>query len=343
MEIRLLAMERDGPPDGGSIRRWALIALTALVPLAAWSPQTAQAQTCSCAGTPLTAAQGTGAGAGQWLIGVTAEHHEISRVFTGSTRVGDETARWTRTLLFEIHYGLSDRVNLSATWAYAGKERATGVGTSVSGTTLRTDGPGDALFMVRYTLLKPHLFNRFHLAAGVGAKAPVGRSSLSVGGHPLNADMQPGTGSWDGLLTLDGGISFPRIGADLVLSTSYRRAGTNERFDAQDQYRFGHDTAAAAGAAFRLSGDRIGAAVMLQFRHATHDRRNEAEVFNTGGRWLYLNPSVQAGLGGRLAVRSSGRMPLTQHLNGTQPSTSFSASLSLFLTLGSQENEITTF
>lgn len=312
-----------------------------LVILSTWSTATL-GQTCSCAGTPLISAQSSGAGkAGHLVIGLTYEHHEISKVFAGTSRVGEETERATKTTLLEIHYGITDRLSVSSTINFARKDRTTGTNGSVSRSSLKTNGIGDALFLVRYTLLKQGLWRRNLLSIGVGAKAPTGSSSLKRDGHPLNADMQPGTGAWDGIIVAYWSYSLlPRSKTAVFASANYRFSGTNERFNASDRYRFGSGASFSLGAGNSV-GTRTSYSLALLFRSTGQDERNEAKIFNTGGRWLSVAPSLQFSLGGQTDLRLSGRYPVAQWLRGTQPSTSYSAAVSLFYNFGQTRNVFT--
>lgn len=306
-------------------------------------PGVTQAQTCSCAGAPLISAQSAGAKqAGQLVIGLTFEHHEISRVFAGTDRVGEETERYTRSTLLEAHYGVTDRLGLSGTLGFTQKDRTTGTDGSSAGSTVRTNGIGDALVMGSYTVLKQDLFHRHHLSVSAGLKAPLGSSSLSQNGHPLNADMQPGTGSWDGLFSAFYSMSLlPASTAAVFAAAAYRHSGTNERFNAQDRYRFGNETTVSAGAGKSIWTDWAWS-VSMMYRTTRQDQRNDADIFNTGGRWLYVLPSLQWSAGRAFDVRVFGRYPVAQWLRGTQPSTSFAAGISLFYSIGQKDNGFST-
>ena len=299
-------------------------------------------QTCSCAGAPLLSAQFVGAGkAGQLVIGLTYEHHEISRVFAGSQRVGEETERSTRSTLLEIHYGVTDRFSISSTINFAQKDRTTGTDGSNVGSSLSTSGIGDALFLVSYTILKQSLFKPHLLLVSVGAKAPLGSSSLERDGHPLNADMQPGTGSWDGVVLVYWSYSaLPRWKTTLFASADYRFSGVNERFNEADRYRFGNGLSFSAGAG-KSVGTKFSYAFALLYRTTTQDERNKADIFNTGGRWLSIAPSFQYSLSAQTDVRLAGRYPIAQSVHGTQPSTSFAIAVSFFYKFGKTKTGFT--
>jgi hypothetical protein len=296
---------------------------------------TATGQTCSCAGAPLLGAQGGGAAAaGQWVFGLTYEHHDISSVFTGSTSLPDGTvSRLTRSFLLEASYGLTDRLSVAATFTYVMKDRVTGLASVVEPSRVRTNGIGDGIVLLRYAIRQPSLWNRYGLSAGLGGKMPIGASSQSHRGFQLNADMQPGTGAWDGVIWGETSVSFlPLSTASASVSSSYRHTGTNSRFTEDDRYRFGNEFIATLTVADALA-EWLAIQPAVRFRSTSSDRLNGISMPNTGGRWLEVITAADVGLADGLIVRFSGRVPVYQHLSGTQPTTTYALSASVFINL----------
>ena len=298
-------------------------------------------QTCSCAGAPLLGAQSSGAsGQGNLLIGFTHEFNQITNLYTGSQRITNDSAeRNTQSSLLEINYGLTDRLSLTGTFSYVRKERTSGL-TSPSGTqTSSTSGIGDVMVLVRYTLLPQTLWNRYHIAVGAGGKAPLGSTSVfNTNGLRFNADMQPGTGAWDGVLWSNLGVSFlPHSTGSLSLSTSYRRTGTNERFTEGDDYRFGNEFISILGFSNSIT-DKIAYTLNFRYRSTSSDFRNDSKQPNTGGYWFTFIPDLHVSISERTSMKFSGQLPIHQQLNGLQPSTTYALSASFFINLNSSEN-----
>lgn len=302
---------------------------------------TLRAQTCSCAGAPLLSSQGAGAySAGNLLLGVTYEYHDISALYNKSNALtNNEVSRVTQSTLLEAHYGISDRVSLSGTFTYVHKNRTTGLHNPDNVTELTTGGIGDGLFLLKYVMMQQTLWNPVHIGIGAGTKAPLGSSSLENEGIALNADMQPGTGAWDGVLWSEISVSLlPYTTANLFWQNSYRRTGTNERFGAGDNYRFGNELVSTLSVADRIV-ERLSYMIQLRFRSTASDQRNGNNLPNTGGKWLSVAPALTFGITDRVSARLSGRMPVYQYLNGTQPTTSWAVSGSLFFNFNSSEQE----
>lgn len=290
----------------------------------------AAAQTCSCAGAPLLSSQSMGTTAkGNLVAGFTIENNVIDHLFTGSDRINDTNQeRNTVTGLLELNYGITERLSVSTTITFIRKNRTTGLQTPGLASTLSASGLGDGLMLLKFDVIEPSLWSPWSLAVGGGTKIPFGSTSFTRNGLSLNADMQPGTGAWDGVGWLFASRTFRSTNLTLYSNTSYRRTGTNERFTETDDYRFGNELVSALG----LSGplfNRFSFNLNVKYRSVSSDRRNDETLPNTGGKWLSVRPSVAYGLSDRLSLQVAAERPLFQTLNGTQPTTAHVVSASL--------------
>ncbi|MDZ7771749.1 MAG: hypothetical protein U5K31_03270 [Balneolaceae bacterium] len=231
-------------------------------------PAPAEAQTCSCAGAPLISSQSISTtSSGNLLVGLTYQYNDISLLYSENSRLKNNSVRrHTRSTLLEFSYGLTRRITLTGTASLVQKYRETGLGTPGPNPTLTTRGIGDGLLMLKYVLHQNTIREQYQLAAGIGIKAPVGRHSLRDGRLPLNADMQPGTGAWDGVLWSYFSKSFaPATTLNVFWFNTYRRTGTAERFGKGDRYKFGNEWVSTAGITDKLAGD-LSYVFMLRYR-----------------------------------------------------------------------------
>lgn len=299
------------------------------------------AQTCSCAGAPLLGAQSAGAsGHGNFVAGVTYEFNQITSLFSGSDEITNDSAdRNTQSVLMELNYGITDRLSATGTFSYVRKERSSGLSTVGGTQTSTTGGIGDGLLLMRYTLLPQSLWNRYHIAVGGGVKAPLGSTTINnPNGRRFNADMQPGTGAWDGVFWSNIGVSFlPRSTMNLSLTTSYRLTGNNERFVEGDDYQFGNEFLSFLGLSDSVT-ERISYKLNVRYRSTSSDQRNSITQPNTGGKWVSLIPDLYITTSDQTFVKLSGQIPLYQELNGLQPSTTYALSASIFLNFNSSQN-----
>lgn len=86
-------------------------------------------------------------------------------------------------------------------------------------------GIGDFELMARGLIFRDRSFSPRHLVGVLaGIKTPTGPRRTDSSGYPASSDMQPGSGSWDGLF----GAQYSYFGESvaLLLSASYRLSGT---------------------------------------------------------------------------------------------------------------------
>lgn len=307
----------------------------------AFTAGTALGQTCSCGGAPLISSQTSGAtGAGNLLAGFTYEYHDISSLYSGTSELRDNTVeRNTKSALLELHYGITDRLSVSGTFTWVAKSRTTGLQLPGGRQTLQTSGIGDGLMILKYTVLQQSVWLPAHLSVGGGTKAPIGSFSLANDGFLLNADMQPGTGSWDAVLWSYAATSF-RAGStfNMFWQTSYRHTGTGERFGEDDLYQFGNELVSSLGVSGQIAGN-LSYMMQLRYRSTSTDRLNDSLMPNTGGKWVSVVPALNYAISDLVTLRLSGRAPVYQHLSGTQPTTSYALSGSLFLNFNKSDGE----
>lgn len=296
-------------------------------------PSAIYSQTCGCAGAPLLSSQSISSAAkGNLLLGVTHEFNNIDDLVQGTDELNNRSVRRsTQSTLFEIHYGISDRLTASGTFTYINKRRETGIQNSGSSNVVNTNGLGDGLVMLKYVLHKNTIQSQYQLAVGGGAKVPFGSFSHTNNGLQLNADMQPGTGAFDGVFWSYFSKTFaPHTTLNLFWTNSLRLTGEADRFsNTNDSYRFGNEFVSTLGAGNKLFGD-LSYVLQAQYREVGENERNGEDLPNTGGKWVDLVPALSYGLTDKVSLRISGQIPIYRNLEGTQSTTTYSLSGSIF-------------
>ncbi|MDZ7691928.1 MAG: transporter [Balneolaceae bacterium] len=241
--------------------------------------------------------------------------------------------RNTQSTLLELNYGITNRLTLSATTTFVRKERIS-LRESSNNNELTTQGIGDGLVLLKYVLHQNTMREQYQVAVGGGGKIPFGNSSLTQNGIALNMDMQPGTGAWDGVLWSYFSKTFaPATTMNFFVFNTYRVTGANERFGNNDRYKFGNEWVVNAGVTDTFLPD-LSYIGIINYRSTSSDQRNGQALPNTGGTWINLQPALQYQISQGLSVKLSGQIPVYQHLNGTQPTTAYTASFSLFYNFG---------
>ena len=286
----------------------------------AWSVAS-NAATCSCAGVPLLGSmEASSPDSKVWVFNSSYEYHDIDDLVSGSDDVPDETgrARETQSLIVEGSYGIAEKWSVSTLISTVEHTRSIGTDTTTG------RGLGDAIVMLRYSPRKIGLTNRVGLSFGAGAQIPLGDDD-QVDFVTLSEDMQPSTGAWGTVFWGHASRSFSQSAKAQIFSTlTYSRAFENDR-----DYHFGDAWTLAGGASYQTDTP-WGFSAQLNYRNSQRDERDGGEIPNTGGEWLYLEPSVQYHITENLAARLAGRIPVWRDLNDTlQFTTSYAVTASM--------------
>lgn len=167
---------------------------------------------------------------------------------------------------------------------------------------------GDPLVMVRYELLNnaarcvDSSAVRHRLTVGGGAKLPLGRHDLAQFGETLDHDLQPGTGTWDALFSVEYQMRGPRWG--MAVGGMGRINGTTD-----EGHRFGNGGSGTAEVfrVLHLGALRWFPSLGGYGEYAAQDRTGGTADAGTGGSVLFSH------LGSRLWWRSFGLSLAWQH------------------------------
>jgi hypothetical protein len=196
------------------------------------------------------------------------------------------------------------------------------------------DGLGDVTLFGQYRVLEHP--DGHHLSLLAGLKTPTGRTSVrSRQDLRLETELQPGSGSWDGLL----GVAYTRLLGRVSLDGSvlYTIAGEGAQetdlgdtfaFDAAVTYRVrGESPPAAAGHDHHDHGhgSRLAWDLILELNGEWRDREDvgDRRMPNSGGTVLYLSPGLRCTVAGRVGIGLSVGVPVATDLHGDQVDPSY--------------------
>lgn len=154
-------------------------------------------------------------------------------------------------------------------------------------------GVGDAFAMLRYQLVntkcdteEPPFVHR--LLIGAGVKAPLGRSDLRVDNELVSPDVQLGTGSWDGLASLEYSVRHGRTGGGLSALARFNDANAAG-------YRLGHGLSTTAEVFHRIGNDTISFAPAFggYVERMGRDRTEAVPDHGTGGTTVFSHTGVR--------------------------------------------------
>jgi len=291
-------------------------------------------QACCTAGTPLMSTLDASAvPADTWNVSFSYDYNKINAVISGSKEIKGFRSRLSQSFLSEISYGLNSRISLTALFSYVMQSRQLSKANSFgSFQKVTSRGIGDAVLLAKYNIFPLTILDQQQLSAGLGVKTPSGRSSLKNNGTLLSADMQPGSGSWDGILWLyyfKGFLPITRF--HFFANSSYKFNGANDQFNIGSTvigYKFGNEVILSAGTSYSTES-LFNFSLITRYRYSRADKLGSLITANTGGHWLYLNPGINVNFDA-VSFRINGRIPVYRRLTGIQLTTSYSASASVF-------------
>lgn len=226
-----------------------------------------------------------------------------------------EISTRTTKLLLNLAYGITSRVSVFGELpllADKNHEHVDDVGTPDEHFT-NTDGTrgfGDVAVGARYVLLAKA---RDLLVGSASVKLPTGAYKLLDSEGAINEPtIQPGTGSYDGLLTLYyARHRFPSP-LEWFVSGSARINGRNPL-----EYRVGNESIATAGMSYAAS-KRWVFSLQANARHAGRDDYRGEGVPSTGCDSISLSPGLRFRSGDRLELYGYLQLPVYENVNEAQ-------------------------
>jgi hypothetical protein len=220
----------------------------------------------------------------------------------------------SRFLQLDAGYGLTGWTTLVAS-APVATQRSYDVGHPPGLTeTYETWGLGDTLVGVRHAVVATAGTS---VVLGAGVELPTGEFRLvspqalfDVG--VLDPMLQPGSGSWDVLLTAQASRRLRTGGLDLTGAFSYQANTTNDL-----GYSYGDDAIASLALA-RPIAPRLRASLQLKWARRGRSEYQGQGVLSTGGSIVYATPGIVATLPARLALYFFLPVPVYRYVNETQ-------------------------
>ncbi len=317
--------------------------LFAIITSSIFFTEICNAQACCSAGTPIMSSLEVSATpANTWQFSLLYEYNYLNDVLSGSDKVKGIFNRLSQSVLFETSFGLNDYLAFTSILGLTQHTRELNSANIFnSKEKITTRGFSDVLFLIKYNVMPLNIFTQRQISIGVGVKIPTGKSDLTNNGFLLAADMQPGTGSWDGLIWayfFQGFLPLSRF--SLFINSTYRFNGTNNRFQLSGPdfkgYKFGNVFLLTTGTSYRTNSI-FDFSISFRYRNVQDDFFSGSEIPNTGGHWVNIVPGININFES-LSLRLAGQIPVFRDLNGIQLTTSHTISLSIFYNF-SNKNE----
>ncbi len=178
---------------------------------------------------------------------------------------------------------------------------------------------GDAKLIVSYQGFLP----TNNLGVQLGVKLPTGQYGTAVdfysgpnAGTPLDASLQPGTGSTDLII---GAYYYQAISQnfDAFANVQFQSAVRHRMDQPGNDYRPGNSTNLSFGLRYEGS-PRWVPQLQINLLHKAPDEGALADVQNTAGSVAYASPGLTAELSARVHVFAFAQLPLYSNLYGFQ-------------------------
>jgi hypothetical protein len=136
---------------------------------------------------------------GNWQFSASYDLNYLNTLKTGNETVPDGSrTRLTQSILFETGFSLSEHFHISGLFTYVFQSRVINTGLGSNKDNLH--GLGDAVILFTYRA-GGGPGQGWEMLLGGGPKLPTGRADMKRSdGITYNADLQPGSGAWDGIL-----------------------------------------------------------------------------------------------------------------------------------------------
>ncbi len=303
--------------------------------------QNASSQACCSGGVPLGGSLGLGTAENKSLqFLLTYDYNLLNDLFDGSDRLQDNTrSRTTHSALLEVNYGLSSRFSIIGVIPFVRQERSIrSFGGKEDFTS--TNGLGDAVFLIKYRILDPVKRHHTEWVVGAGPKISTGINNLTNNdGLILVADMQPGSGSLDGIF-----YSYFQIrqmfhpNLSMMTVATLRWSGQNTSYNRTQTYRFGNDFQLNLGLSYNFFAYwPIDLFAYTRYRYQKADLIDNFVFPGSGGQYVYAIPGFNIHFRPNMSVRLSGDIPVYRRLQGTQLTTSYKLTAAISYTIPSRE------
>ncbi len=293
-------------------------------------------QTCCSGGVPLSSNLGLPPSEAKTLqLTMSYDLNVLETLKTGTTVLDDDSrTRKTISYLAGIGYTFNSRFSVDVLFSFVRQERI--INQFGQEDFDFTEGIGDLVILAKYTLLST-VDKNTNLTIAAGAKLPTGHSDMRDSrGLTLNADLQPGSGVWDGILwgQFSHNLSF-RPSMSFSVTSTYGLRGVNNSYLGSQSYQFGNELQLIGGLSDRIFWGKslLDLALMFRYRQVGPDKQNGQTVPSTGGEWLFINPGLTYWLNKNMSVNGNVELPLIADTIGTQVSPSYRLNFGLYYSI----------
>ena len=303
-----------------------------------------QGQTCCSGGIPLSNNIGLEFSENNRIIlGFSYDFNNLNTLKNDTETLDDNSRlRTTHSVLFNAGYAFSNRLSVESLFTWVNQRRI--ISEFESENIDQTYGIGDAIVLVRYSILKNTISN-WNVNLGLGVKIPLGSSTeTSEQGITLNADLQPGSNAWDMIYLLDASKAFD-FWPTMSFSSRivYRQTGENSTYLDDSTYKFGNEIQAYLSVSdqFLIKKTLVNPGVSFKYRNVEKDKIQGFDIPNTGGNWLFVIPNFSIQLFQNITFNAAAELPIYSKPDGIQLTPTYRLTSGLLFNLFNKTQAIT--
>ncbi len=304
-------------------------------------------QTCCSGGVPLSGNIGfEGADRGTFQMELSYDLNYLATLKNGTEVYTDESRRrTTHSLLLKGGYSVNRWLAVDALFSYVFQGRS--ITYQEVTNRVSTQGLGDAVVMAKFVLSRIATSGT-EVQIGVGPKIPLGRTDLSDDrGITLNADLQPGSGSWDAVMWGYYARQLKKRPTTVLSARVVGRFnGINNEYLGTQSYQFGHSVQLYLGMGEQLilANEIITPSLSFRYRYAAADEVNGQLLSNTGGQWINVIPAISWHFRQNSILHVIPEIPVYSNVEGIQLTPTFRIQIGIYHTFGGkEENRLKTY
>jgi hypothetical protein len=308
-------------------------------------PVIVNAQACCSGGVPLGGSLGLGAADSKSLqVLVTYDYNAMNDLVSFTENLNDDTrSRTTQSSIIELNYGVTQRFSFTGVVPFIRQTR-TIQGFEGNKDFTATQGLGDVVFLAKYRLINSEKKQTLDWVIGAGPKFPTAKTDFTNNqGLVLPADMQPGSGSFDGIFwsyfLKSRFLNNPNLG--LAAVTAFRYSGENKNYNTTQTYRFGNEFQFSMGLNYNFFLKwPVDVFTFVRYRFQDEDLIDGGVFPSSGGQWVYLIPGLNINFSPKWSMRLSGDIPMYRKLEGTQLTTSWKFTAAILFNIPFKKNDL---
>lgn len=292
-----------------------------------------KSQSCCSGGVPLSSSIGIAPEApGVFQTLLITDVNYLSTFKRGTQKLEDSfRKRRTTSIIVLNSYSFTNRFSADLTVSWVEQfRRVEGFANSVN--TEKSSGLGDVVFLAKYKLSSP-LNEISTLLFGVGVKFPTADTSQkNENGIVMNLDMQPGSGSFDGLFWTHYSRNITNWRTASIFSSNLLQlTGHFNEFNQIQQYKVGNNLVSRLGITNQLSWSNKLFDTILEviYRKNWKDKVDNQLLPNTGGQWVFFKPGLSWTPNQRITLNVGLELPLFAQVVGEQLSSTSRISMQL--------------